>query len=172
MQLCLRPCWSWYANSVKTIKSPLDNLALAVKMQSDWCAEAHLKAIAHIPTSKDPQLVRLLGHPTIKDAADKVSQLVFHLLRKRCCSFSKHSAPPDCYAQLFAPDAELREDWIWRVHLNVLWSLQVSQKLGHLTKPGMLPDLFWDVRDEASGTPFLGSPMGLMHLHSIYGFVT
>lgn len=109
IQLCTRPIWTWYSNSVKHCKSPDDSLALAISLQSDWASDHHLRELARIPTSKDPMLVRPLAHEKILDAPVKVSELTFHLLRKRCSSFSKHSFPPECYAQVFSEDGLCRE---------------------------------------------------------------
>ena len=104
IQLVTRPCWDWYATSVKTCKNADHSLDSAIALQSDWCKLDHLRALAGIPTSQDPVLVRLLGHPTLKDAAEKVTELTWHLLRMRCSSLSKHSSPPDCYAAVLSLD--------------------------------------------------------------------
>lgn len=109
VQLCTRAIWTWYSEHVREIKSPADNVQELIRMQSIWAKEPHIQTLAGVPTSRDPMLVRLLAHTSIFDAAEKVSMLSFHLLRKRCGSLSRHSCPPDCYAQLFSEHTDMRQ---------------------------------------------------------------
>ena len=105
IQLATRPVWTWYSLSVKNVKNADDSLVNSMHLQSEWSTDFHLQSIAGIPTSKDPVLVRLLNHEKFAtEVPDKLMSLICHLLKKRCFSMSKHSAPPDCYSQLLADD--------------------------------------------------------------------
>ena len=111
VQLATRPVWSWYSESVKNIKNPDDSLLNSMRLQSEWSVDFHLQSIAGIPTCRDPVLARLLNHEKFAtEVPDKLMSLICHLLKKRCFSMSKHSAPPECYAQLLAADADLGDN--------------------------------------------------------------
>ena len=118
-QLATRPVWTWYSESVKNIKHPDDSLLNSMRLQSGWSTDIHLQSIAGIPTSKDPMLVRLLNHEKFAaEVPEKLMSLICHLLKKRCFSMSKHSAPPDCYAQLLAAD---HDDVTFDVEVQLLF---------------------------------------------------
>ena len=110
LQVCSRPCWTWYSSEVKNVQNHHDSLLRAVQLQTTWMRQVELQELASIPVSRDPQLIRLISEKGMTDCGVKTLELTMHLLMRRSWSFARHGAPPDCYASLLSQDVVAQQD--------------------------------------------------------------
>ena len=83
-----RPCWNWYAASVRDIKSPADHLVHLARLASTgWQQDLHLRETAGVPTSQCPELVSLLNRDEFTDFQGDTPGQVFEL-----CGHVLHSS--------------------------------------------------------------------------------
>lgn len=103
-----QPLWTWYAESVTSIKNAAESLELAIRMQTQWPTDEHLQLTAGLLMSGPAQLVMLVNDPELgkfKDTQPRFFDLCTHLLKQRAWSFAKqYSSPPDCYAAALSTD--------------------------------------------------------------------
>eukprot|EP00435_Cladocopium_sp_Y103_P045777 s167_g13.t1 len=104
--LCTRPVWSWYSHSIKEVLNAEHQVQKLIALQRNWVKERHLQRLAALPMSVSEELVHLLDNysSSFDDTGPKVLELSQRLLKHRCWSLSKASAPPDCYAGLLSSD--------------------------------------------------------------------
>eukprot|EP00435_Cladocopium_sp_Y103_P055581 s524_g18.t1 len=99
-----RPTWTWYADTVKSVKSAEDTVKQCTELAKSWGSDKHLIQTAAVLTMRSPEVVSLFTDPTLlpfTDTSDKLFRLVFNLLKRRAWSLGKqYSAPPDCYCAL------------------------------------------------------------------------
>ena len=99
-----RPTWTWYADTVKSVKSAEDTVKQTTKLQKSWASDNHLVETAAVLTARSPEVVSLFEDPDLsrfKDSGDKLFKLVSNLLKRRAWSFAKqYTAPPDCYSAI------------------------------------------------------------------------
>ena len=99
-----RPTWTWYADTVKSVKSAEDTVKQTTKLQKSWASDNHLIETAAVLTARSPEVVSLFEDPDLsrfKDSGDKLFKLVSNLLKRRAWSFAKqYTAPPDCYSAI------------------------------------------------------------------------
>lgn len=99
--LCTRPTWTWYANMVKHVTSPLHGVRRAIEMADiGWRSDAHLReTTAVLCTASDPLLQKVLSSD-LTEAPSLVMEFTLQVLKHRAWSLSRHDAPPDSYAAI------------------------------------------------------------------------
>ena len=99
-------CWDYYVNEVKNVKSPADHLARTFALSVTWASEPHLWSILE-ETLLDPvnlNYMQIDMGPS--ELATKTLHLAWSLFARRVWTMSKHTAPPNCYAEVVRPGAE------------------------------------------------------------------
>ena len=100
------PCWDWYTEQVeKKVKTPADAFTYALELSgTKWLSAPHLSEII-TKTLWDASKLDFLELPQGRnDSASKLLALVWNILRYRSWTFSKHSLPPENYADVASPD--------------------------------------------------------------------
>ena len=104
-----RPCWNFYTREIKECKNAKDEARRAKRLASGWFKEPHLfetlkESLFSIANLKFMDIP--LGE---SDKATKVLAFAWTMYRKRAWTMSKHSSPPDCYANILSTDVALEE---------------------------------------------------------------
>lgn len=103
--ICSQPCWSWYTDQVKHVKSSADNLDYTIEMAESWGCDNHLLALARLINPNGAQAFSVLFNMSTNDKLPlTIWNLLLELLSQRVGSLSKHCSPPECYAGYFASD--------------------------------------------------------------------
>ena len=120
---CTQPCWTWYANEVVNVKSPLQGLKQSMRMARAWSTELHLwETLRH--SLYDARTLNSVGF-TMDAGMLKPSlltdmlMLTWHIVAHRAWSLSKHDFPPECCAPALSADdtqaqeatTKMRSDW-------------------------------------------------------------
>ena len=120
LYICSQPIWSWYTEQVETVKSPSDGLRYCVKLAAGrWTREPHsLKTITHSLVDADSLAdifgcvqpgpacgIGLCRQADVDAVAHKVLMLTWHILSHVAWSSSRHSVPPECFANIAAANA-------------------------------------------------------------------
>eukprot|EP00438_Fugacium_kawagutii_P006363 Skav208241 [mRNA] locus=scaffold2093:34064:35065:+ [translate_table: standard] len=104
-----RPTWTWYTESVKSVKSANDTVRQTMSLVRSWSSDSHLVGTAAVLTERIPEVVNLFDDRELCKFADshvKLFKLVGNLLKHRAWSFAKqYTAPPDCYCALLGNNA-------------------------------------------------------------------
>lgn len=150
-----QPCWTWYTNQVKTVKTPADGLRYCVQLAGGrWAKEPHMwSTIEH--SLFDANSLRFVGLPPgACDAesnriADKMLMLVWHVVSHRAWSLSRHCVPPECYANVASLDAADAEQGM--ISMKTAWTnlMKLEQRLHDLPAAGQL----WEDLDFARSQP-------------------
>ena len=143
--------WTWYANQVQTIQTPLDALEYNIAMATSWTS--HVQVI--IGVLSDPRKLAFMNFTNALEAgardvevetqrAQELVELVWHLACSRSWSLSKHSCPPYSYALACSSTTEvstrattlMSADWR---NLLRLEQLATRSPLAHQ----LLNDMYW-----------------------------
>ena len=97
-----RPCWNFYTREITECKNAVDEAKRAKRLASGWFKEPHLfetlkESLFDIANLKFMDIP--LGD---SEKATKVLAFAWTLYRKRIWTMSKHSSPPDCYANILS----------------------------------------------------------------------
>lgn len=129
LQICGKPCWTWFCVFHQTIKSAKDSLAYSIAMASEWHSAAHLIEIAKLCSPQGLRSFEEVMH-WAKDAqvlAATAWNYNQELLAQRCGSLSKHGIAPHCYAPILGDDFRaqqatlklMKQDFKFLQHLEV-----------------------------------------------------
>ena len=106
----MQPIWSWYSRQVESVKTPEDGLRYSQEMARGWMRETHLRDLAKA-LRRCKALEAILDFPLdleAEDRAARIMSLTQHFLSNRAWSLARHSLPPECYANMLAPEGEAR----------------------------------------------------------------
>lgn len=101
-----KPCWSWFTEYHKSVKSARDALGYAMAMSTEWMCADHLLELAGLCNPSGRQkLDDVMYWATDSQAlASKAMDYCVELLGQRCGSLSKHGTAPHCYAHVLGTD--------------------------------------------------------------------
>jgi len=107
MYACQKSCWDWYADELKNCKTPADNLKRTWALSGNgWAAEPHLFATLRVPLYENEWLDFMQIPMGRSERATKALHKAWTLSGKRGWTMAKHSAPPDCWANILQPGDE------------------------------------------------------------------
>ena len=97
-----KACWDWYTSEIKNTKSPAHALAYSWRM-CNWAEEPHLWATLS-NTLFEPRWLNFMEIPLgrSQDAARALA-ISWSTVTRRAWTLSKHSSPPECYAEVLRP---------------------------------------------------------------------
>jgi hypothetical protein len=96
-------CWDYYAAEIIDVKSPADSFRRTLELSQGWAAQPHIWATLQ-ETLLDFEKLNFMQIPMGEsDKATKALHLSWSLASKLVWTMSKHSAPPDCYANILRP---------------------------------------------------------------------
>ena len=87
-----RPTWTWYSDTVKSVKSPDNTLTQTLMLQKSWAPDSHLVATPAVLAARSDEVIELFQDPELskfKGTGQKLFRLVAQLLRCRSWSFFK-----------------------------------------------------------------------------------
>ena len=122
---CTRSCWDWYTAEVTRVKTPEHGLKRSIELSGvGWMQQQHIQLMIQNSLCDQANL-RFMQISQGDVIADDAVMLVWHLVRRRCWSSSKHDCPPECYAGIASAAPErmqsgivaMKSDW---EHLMVL----------------------------------------------------
>lgn len=107
------PSWTWYNHQVTTVKTPQHGFLYSMHMSEEWANEPHIVNTIRCGTSI-PSALAFMGITPAQNQqsgkmAHKALMLSWHIAAKRLWSLSKHSFPPECYANI-ASDSPTKAD--------------------------------------------------------------
>ncbi len=150
-----KPCWRWYTDRVKAIKSPEQYVRHLIDTAHAWRSEQQFRDLVGVLLAWDnfieikryhdlaQRFVPGELHPKLLE--DFVNQLYWHtlsLISKRSISMSKFDAGPERYVRLFDRDEQSRQDAWTNLLGDYKLLLLVEQKF---------PELAADLRTSISG---------------------
>ncbi len=102
LYICTRGCWDWYANQVRSIKTPEDGCRELLRMcGGGWQRDPHLSETIMDALLDAGSLSKMgigLGASAI---ASRLLSLVLRIISHRAWSLAvRHHGPPECYAAL------------------------------------------------------------------------
>lgn len=119
------PCWDWYTDQVKTVKTPADGFKYSIRMATGWAGENHLqKTIQH--SLHQHSSLAFMGMPVThsftheqQELARKTLKLAWSVLQRRTWSLSRHGFPPESCAPLASSNdtvstqtmAKMKAEW-------------------------------------------------------------
>ena len=141
-----RPCWSWYTEQIKDVKTMAQQLQFCIKMALGWNSDWHLQEIASF-TGDSLQKLQWIADRCVdqQDLAERTFKHSAKLLTERAASLSRHGAPPFCYAELLTTEDnsdQIRRDTMDDVLKND-WQLLMALEMAHLKSA---QDLVKDMR--------------------------
>ena len=119
------PCWDWYTNQVKTVKTPADGFKYRIRMAAKWAGDNHLQETIQHSLYKHSSLA-FMGMPVTypfttehQELARKTLKLTWSVMQRRVWSLSRHGIPPESCAPLASSDkevakqtmAKMKADW-------------------------------------------------------------
>ena len=122
-------CWSYYAGEIENVKSPADNLRRTWELSQGWAREPHIWATLHETLLEFDKLNFMQIPMGASDKATKALHLSWSLASNLVWTMSKHSAPPDCYANLVRPgddDANQAVGVMMATHHQNILSLEAA----------------------------------------------
>ena len=133
MFIAERACWNFYTREIKECKTAKHEGMRAKRLATDWSREPHLfetlkESLFNIDNLKFMEIP--IGESTW---AMKTLTLAWTLFEKRSWTMSKHTSPPDCYANILTIETDdasaekrnavMRE---MKIHHNNVLSLERS----------------------------------------------
>ena len=111
LQICGKPCWTWFTIFHKTIKSAKDALLYSIHMASEWQSSAHLIELAQLCSPEGAGSFEEVMHWARDTLAlsGTAWEYTRELLGQRCGSFAKHGLPPHCYAPILGMDPQAQQ---------------------------------------------------------------
>ena len=140
------PLWTWYGKQVKNVKSPQDGRGYSELMTvgDAWQGDKHLVEI--VSNLQKTELWKEHFDTDLHEPAEKIMMLSLHLLMNRVWTSRLFSLPPDAYAGLLSPDAEIQKTTALKAgrHRNSL--LRFESKLAQSTPSVHARQLFTDLQ--------------------------
>ena len=109
-QVAENPCWDWYTEQIKEIKTPNDAFNYIVSLANGgWQFQDHVWNTVQATLHTSGNLSFMDIHPGESDEATKALSLTLHIALNRMWTMSKHSLPPDCYATVTSASADIAD---------------------------------------------------------------